>query len=60
MSGGRVTNSDNARQKGGSENPSFGRTSFVNGPLGKRPELQILTHSAALTSKIVWQSKIIK
>ena len=37
MSGGRgVTNSDNAGQGGGggSENPSFGRTSFVNGPLG--------------------------
>jgi hypothetical protein len=59
MSRGRVTNSDNARQKGGSENP-FGQTSFVNGSLGKIPELQILTHSAALMSKIVWQSKIIK
>ena len=35
MSGGRVTNSDNAGQggEGESENPSFGRTSFVNGPL---------------------------
>ena len=34
MSGGRVNNSDNAGQggRGGSENPSFGRTSFVNDP----------------------------
>jgi hypothetical protein len=36
MSGGRGggTKSDNAGQggEGGSENPSFGRTSFVNGP----------------------------
>jgi hypothetical protein len=37
MPGGEgVTNSDNAGQGGeggGSENPSFGRTSFVNGPM---------------------------